>query len=101
LHRKLSTGTGSSATDDVSNDDVIDDVSNLASFRYIYPTAVREGFRKRVLQENPLDKCNCAVWFQFSWTQLIIDLKVMPQLTYQNQEIKRLTNLPFIGPNYY
>ena len=33
-----STETGSSATDDVSNDDVIDDVSNLASFRHIYPT---------------------------------------------------------------
>jgi len=32
------TGTGSSPTDDVSNDDVIDDVSNLASFRHIYPT---------------------------------------------------------------
>ena len=65
------------------------------------PYAVREGFRKRVLQENPLDNCNCTVWFQFSWTQPIIDLKVMPQLTYQNQEIKRLTNLPLIGPKYY
>ena len=31
------TVTGSGATDDVSNDDVIDDVSNLASFRHIYP----------------------------------------------------------------
>ena len=34
------TGTGSSATDDVSNDDVIDDVSNLASFRHLYPTGL-------------------------------------------------------------
>ena len=33
-----STETGSSATDDVSNDDVIDDVSNMASFRHLYPT---------------------------------------------------------------
>jgi len=37
------TGTGSSATDDVSNDDVIDDVSNMASFRHIYPTGVARG----------------------------------------------------------
>ena len=32
--------TSSVATDDVSNDDVIADVSNLASFRYIYATTV-------------------------------------------------------------
>jgi len=38
------TGTGSSATDDVSNDDVIDDVSNLAVNRYIFATDISSSY---------------------------------------------------------